>query len=245
MKKKLLIIVILILIAIFGKNLYTIFMFYKTVESRLTINTNSTKFDIDSYLKIDKRRISSECEVYNVDDFFEYNCKIDSIYSLTIINVGEISKLNLVDSIYLSKIDLPFINGNLNMVVTTAHPIDNTHLYNHSPRYNVIKLPMKKISKVVFFVDGKIIRSEYDSIRKLVVFDLTAKRTTISFNNIKNTYLSFSNSNENELVSLFFFENQNQLYVGFLSSSNKNGIVLRQIESSNPQFEPLIFENTF
>lgn len=241
MKKKVIIIIIILLAAIVGKNLYLVIKYFKTVEGRLTIKLESTQFDVGSYLKIDKGRISSESEVYNVGEFFEYNCIIDSIYSLTIIKVGDISKLNLLDSINQIKIDLPFVNGNTNMVATTAHPIDNLHLYSHTPWYNVIELPMKKISKVNFFVNGKIISSEYDSLRKIIVFNLKAKRTTISFNRNRNSYLSFSCLND--LVSLFFFDNQNQLYAGFLSSSNKNGIVLRQIESSNPQHKPLILKN--
>lgn len=243
MKKKVIIIIIILLIVIVGKNLYLVIRYFKTVEGRLSTNLESTQFDVNSYLKIDKERISSESEVFNLDNFLEYNCKIDSIYTLTIVKVGNISTFKITDSINLNKIDLPYLDRNINMVWTSAHPIDNLPFPSHSPGYNVIELPMKDISKVDFFVDGKIIKSEYDSLRKMVIYDLQAKKTTISFNRIKKTYLSFVTINE--LVSLFFFVDKNQLYAGFLSSSNENGIVLRQIESSNPQFEPLIFENIF
>ena len=243
MKKTVIIIIVIISLLFIGKNALLYIQFYQKVESRISVKYESTQFEVSSFINVEKSRVSSESEVYIVDEFFEYNCKIDSIYSLTIIKIGNISTFNLLDSINLISKVFPYWNGNINLEATTAHPIRNLPLCSHSPMYNVIELPIINLTNVDLSIDGIITNKGYDTLRNILIFDLEAKKISFSINKIKKTYLSFGVSHKNKLVSLFFFIHKNQLYTGYLSSSKDIGITLKQIELSNHYLTPMIFQN--
>jgi len=224
----------LILFFIIVFSIYVIFVIasHFLLKKQLSVSYENISFDISSVFNIDESRISSESEVFKKDILVEYNCKIDSTYCLTVIKLCDSCSFNYQKTIQQSVIPFPSRIGTFNTSITSAHPIKNFLESLHIPFYNYRLLPFNTISKCELYVDGEIKEIVYDSLRNVLFYNIFGKGVSFSFNYKNKSDLTFSSSQNNQILTLIFFVYDKKLYTGLFSTIKGDEMTLKQIEKN-------------
>jgi hypothetical protein len=213
---------------------YLLFFFINAYITRSRLNTidGKSNFDITSILDISKDRITAESETYNKEEFVEYDCRIDSIYSITIVKVGEVANTKLENILSFSNKRFPVRDGWFVYNVTTAHPMATMFLTNYWFYYNVFLLPMKeKVNKVNIYVQGEIFEKEMIN-NSTLSYSVKDTSVQFSFNDINKAdmYLSQFGTRKPPLSNMFFsMDKDNNLYIGCVSTDKGCPKTLREI----------------
>lgn len=194
------------------------------VKGRLKISYNNIEFFISDYLNIDSSRISSINEVKNIDKFLQYNCVIDSIYYLSIINLGKTNHFTFNESILISPTEFQIRDKHINTSMAFPGPYKNYLFSPHKFLYNVKKLPFNDLNRISLYFDSCQV-DKYSYNPSIIVYDIYSEKSstyiTVSFNseNISDLILV----NRNKTMSLFFiYDKIGVVYLGILSSKVYN-----------------------
>lgn len=230
MRRKTYLIIIFSLIGIIL--IYLLYFFISTAisDNKFEINSGKSNFDITTILNLSKKRITAESEVYKNEEFIEYDCVIDESFCIMIIKVGKLEKEDFFPKIKFIETDIPSRQNWFNYDISTPHPISNIPM-KYVPWYNVSLLPLDNIKSIEIFIDG--IKSEREDLDKNTFFyTLNASKTSISFNDKNKTDLFFQYASMDQPSSsnIFFSKDDNNfLYIGYVSSINKPSKTLEQI----------------
>ena len=216
------------------------------MQSGLETIEGKTNFDITTILNISKERISDERETYNRKQFIEYGCIIDDVYGITVVKVGKISNMDLLDSIYFENKPIPSRTGRQS---ATVHIFNSTSIF-FTAAYSVFIWPFKEIEvdKITVFVHGKIIDGkEYVNVNGKIISKEYFNDTTVSyliessavsfsFNDMNKGDLAFSYSKITEpiLFNVFFtIDKDKNLYIGCVSTNSDTPKTLKEILENN------------
>lgn len=208
------------------------FLIYSSISrNRLNTIEGKSKFDITTILSISKDRITTENETFNKGEFIEYDCLIDSIYCISIVKVGKINNIKLLDSLYFENQPFPSREGWFNYDITTPHPMANMIPINYIPWYNAALLPFKNIKNINIFIDGEIKKKEWLNTTTLS-YSLVMSHVCVSFNSINKMDLEFSSVGVKQpsLSNIFFTMDKSfNLYIGCISTNKGNSKTLNEI----------------
>lgn len=194
------------------------------VSGRLKISNINIEFFISDYINIDSSRISSINEVKNIDKFLQYNCVIDSIYYLSIINLGKTNHFTFNESILISPTKFQKRDKHINTSMAFPGPYKNYLFCPHKFLYNVKKMPFIDLNRISLYFDSCQV-DKYSYNPSIIVYDIYSEKSstfiTASFNseNISDLIIA----NRNKTMSLFFINDENGVvYLGVLSSKDYN-----------------------
>ena len=225
--------------------LYYIFLFIIKQSGLKTIEGKSD-FDVTAILNISKERISDESETYNRKQFIEYGCVIDGIYGVTVVRVGKVSNIELLDSIYFESQQIPSRTG---LRSVTPHIFHSPSIF-FTTAYSVFILPFKEIEidKINVFVSGRIIDGKgYGNVNGNIISKEYINDTTVSYL-IESSIASFSFNDTNKidlwlfyqkitgpiLFNIFFtIDKDKNLYIGCVSINSDISKTLKTILEDN------------
>lgn len=206
------------------------FIYCYIAEQRLNTVIGKSNFDVTTILDISKERITIENETYNKKEFIEYDCIIDSIYCVSIVKVGKVSNVKILDSIYFENEPFPIRTGWFNYDITSPHPMTNMVPISCIPFYNVFLVPFKKINKINIFVEGYFVEEEWLN-NMILTYSLRGYHVFFSFDNMNKCDLHFSHSwVKDPLFSIFLtVDEKNDLYIGSASTVKGTPKTLKEI----------------